>query len=113
MKNYVQPGNALTVPAPSGGVTSGDPVLIGSLFGIAATTADEAADVELATVGVFDLPKVAGTAASQGAVIYWDAAEAEATPDDDEGANKRIGIAVLNAADVATIVRVRLDGAAF
>ena len=35
MKTYVAPGHSITVTAPSGGVTSGQGVLIGTLFGIA------------------------------------------------------------------------------
>ncbi|MFZ1415230.1 MAG: DUF2190 family protein [Defluviicoccus sp.] len=41
MKTYVQPGHTLTITAPSGGVTSGHGVLIGTLFGIAQADAAE------------------------------------------------------------------------
>jgi len=34
-KNYIQPGQTITIAAPTGGVLSGDGVLIGTLFGIA------------------------------------------------------------------------------
>ena len=34
MKNYIQPGNIITVTAPTGGVTSGTGLLVGNLFGI-------------------------------------------------------------------------------
>lgn len=73
MKNYVQPGKTLVVAAPSGGVASGDPVLAGALFGIAACAADEGADVEITTEGVFDLPKTTGQTWSVGDPLYWDA----------------------------------------
>ena len=44
-KNYIQPGHTITVAAPTGGVLSGDGVLIGTLFGIAQYDAVEGADV--------------------------------------------------------------------
>ncbi|MCA3572320.1 MAG: DUF2190 family protein [Aestuariivirga sp.] len=111
MKNFVQAGNNITALAPTGGVASGDPVLIGSLFGVAGTDAAEAAEVELATVGVYDLPKAA-LAVTAGAVAYFDASAGVVTTDDNMGSNLRVGIFVAAAADSATIGRVRLDGAA-
>jgi predicted RecA/RadA family phage recombinase len=48
MKAYIQPGRALTVIAPAGGVLSGQGVLIGTLFGIAQYDAVEGAEVEMA-----------------------------------------------------------------
>ena len=111
MRNFVQPGHVLTVTASSGGVTSGAPVLIGSLFGIAATTKAAGDEVELAVVGVFDLAKAA-VAVTAGAIAYFDASEAKVTTDDDEGGNLRVGIFVTAAADSAITGRVRLDGAA-
>ena len=38
MKNYVQPGNTITLTAPYA-VTSGDGLLVGSIFGIASGAA--------------------------------------------------------------------------
>jgi predicted RecA/RadA family phage recombinase len=111
MKNYVMPGHNITALAPTGGVASGDPVLIGSLFGIASTDAAEGAEVELATVGVYDIGKAA-VAVSPGDVAYFDAVAGNVTTDADEGANKRVGIFIAAAADSATTGRVRLDGAA-
>lgn len=111
MKNFVQPGHNITASAPLGGVTSGDPVLIGSLFGVASTTQAAGEEVELSTVGVFDLRKAA-VAVTPGAVAYFDASEGKVTTDDDTGANKRVGIFIAAAADSATTGRVRLDGAA-
>lgn len=39
MKNFIQRGDMITVTAPTGGVTSGQGVLVGNLFGVAAKTA--------------------------------------------------------------------------
>lgn len=62
MKNYVQPGRSVTVSAPVGGALSGDGVMIGSLFGVAAFNAEAGEDLEIETQGVFDLPKTAAQA---------------------------------------------------
>jgi len=41
MKNYVQPGNTITLTAPYA-VASGDGLLVGAIFGVASGTASEA-----------------------------------------------------------------------
>ena len=64
MKNYVQPGNTITLAAPYA-VTSGDGLLVGSIFGVAAGDAANAETVEVALTGVFDLKNVASQAWSQ------------------------------------------------
>lgn len=94
--------------APVGGVASGQGVLIGSLFGVAATTAAEGAEVEIATRGVFDLPKAPATVIAQGDRVAWnDTAKLVALP----GAGLfPIGVAVAAAGNGSTTVRVRLDG---
>lgn len=71
MKNYIADGCNPFVAAPSGGVSSGDFVVIGALFGVAQTSAVEGADVPLATEGVFSLPKTTGEAWTQGQQLYW------------------------------------------
>jgi predicted RecA/RadA family phage recombinase len=106
MKNFIQPGKNLTVAAPTGGVTSGDPVLIGALFGVAAFTAAETAEVELVTEGVFTLPKTTGEAWSVGDVLYWDATGKKLTTT--VGSNKRVGFATAAAATADTTGNVRI-----
>lgn len=108
MKNFIQPGEIITATAPSGGILSGAGLLAGSLFGIAATTQAEGAPVELATTGVFDLPKVSTDTFAFGARVYWDAAAGECTSDDED--NPLIGIAVVAAGSGVGILRVRLNG---
>lgn len=61
----------ITMTAPVGGVVSGLGVLIGSRFGVAAFAA-EGADAEIATVGVFDLPKAPAAVIAQGIRVTWD-----------------------------------------
>ena len=91
MRSYVQDGENLTIPAPSGGVESGDGVLVGSLFGVATGDADAEDPVVIRTAGVVTLSKVSAQAWTLGAPIYWDGDDA--TTDDDAGGNTRIGVA--------------------
>ena len=58
MKNYVQKGENITVTA-AAAAASGAGVLVGNLFGIAAGDAAIGEDLDLVTVGVFAMPKVA------------------------------------------------------
>ena len=71
MKNFVQPGNTITLTAPYA-VASGDGLLVGSIFGIAAGAAAIGEPVETALVGVFDITKVGSQAWTVGAKVYWD-----------------------------------------
>ena len=72
MKNFIQRGDMITVTAPTGGVTSGQGVLVGNLFGVAANTAAEGESVEIATIGVYELPKLASAVIAAGARVAWD-----------------------------------------
>jgi predicted RecA/RadA family phage recombinase len=73
MRNFVQPGKTITVPAPYD-VSSGDPVLVGAIFGVASHDALSGEDLELVREGVFDLKKAASQAWTSGAKVYFDAA---------------------------------------
>lgn len=110
MKNYVQPGINCTATAPTGGVSSGDAVLIGSLFGVACGDAAEGAEVELATVGVYDLAKSTGNTLSAGSPAYFDTT-AKAITGTATG-NKLVGVALAAAGTSDTIARIRLNGTA-
>ena len=57
MKNFVQPGNTITLTAPYA-VVSGEGLLVGSIFGIASGVAAIAEPDETVLVGVFDITKV-------------------------------------------------------
>ena len=78
-KNFVQPGNVVTLPAPSGGVKSGDAVHVGSLFGVCNFDAAAGADVEVSLTGVWQLPKD-GNGVTQGAAVYWNGSAVAQTP---------------------------------
>ena len=72
-KTYVQPGHTLTIAAPTGGVLSGQGVLIGTLFGIAQYDAVEGADVEILTEGVVEIGKTSALQINVGDRLFWDA----------------------------------------
>lgn len=72
MKNFVQPGEMLDLVAPSGGVTSGLAVKIGSIIAIAAITAAADAEFAGAVTGVFDVAAATSQAWTVGATVYWD-----------------------------------------
>lgn len=108
MKNYVQEGRTITVVAPYD-VTSGGGVKVGGLFGVANTTAVEDDPVEIDRIGVFDIAKVAATAVTAGAKVYWDDTNKVITPT--ASGNLLVGAALDAALAAATTVRVVLDGA--
>ncbi len=109
MENYVQPGNTITLTAPYT-VVSGDGLLVGSIFGVAAGSAVLGETVEASLVGVFDLKKVASQAWAAGDKVYWDNTNKEATKT--ATANTLIGVATEAVAGGAgdLIGRVRLNG---
>jgi len=109
MRNYVQPGENITVTA-AATATSGQGVLIGNLFGIAAGDAAIGEDLDLVTVGVFAMPKVSTDVLAVGDAVYWDDAAKLVTADDASGANELIGLAVTAAANPSGSVNVRLHG---
>jgi predicted RecA/RadA family phage recombinase len=108
MTNYIQPGNNITVPAPVGGVTSGQLVVIGSLIGVASTTQAAGVNVEIATSGVFDLPAKPTDEVAVGDLLYWDAANSYLTKTAGTGSKPLVGVAVSAKAAAVTIVRCKL-----
>lgn len=71
MKNFVQQGKNLDLPAPYNR-TSGQGALIGTIFGIASVDVLLGVTAAFVTEGVFDLPKVGSQAWAVGAKVYWD-----------------------------------------
>jgi predicted RecA/RadA family phage recombinase len=106
--NGIQKGDVLTLIAPAGGVVSGVPVVIGSLFVVPAVTAVETAPFSGDVVGVFELPKLSTAVLAAGTKVSWDAT------------NKRcvvpgtgmipIGAATEAAGNGTATAKVRLDG---
>jgi predicted RecA/RadA family phage recombinase len=103
MKNFVSEGSVVTLIAPHN-VKSGDGVVVGAIFGVAAYDALLGAAVECAVEGVFNLPKLAG-ALAQGALVYWSASPAGVAG----SGSKLIGVTTNAAASGDTTVDVRLN----
>ena len=78
MKTFLQPGNVLAVVAPYN-TTSGQGVLVGSIFGIAAYDADSGDIVEAHCEGAYAMAKAPSQAWSQGDPVYWDDENRRAT----------------------------------
>jgi predicted RecA/RadA family phage recombinase len=94
----------------AGGVTSGQGLLAGSLFGVAANTAAEGESAEIATVGVYELPKLMSAVIAAGDPVAWDDAAKQANV---PGTGRYpIGIAIEAACIGTAIGRERLDGVA-
>lgn len=107
MRNYVQNGVNLTLPAPSA-FTSGAVVIVGNLVGIAAETVAAGDPLDIVTRGVFTLPKVAAVAIAIGDKVYWDTGAQLVTKT--VGTNAVLGTAVSNAANPSATVDVKISG---
>ena len=107
MRNYIQPGNTLTLTAPAA-IASGDVVAVGSIIGVANGDAENGAAVDVDTVGVFRLPKVSALAIAAGDVVYWDSS-AKLVNKTASG-NTKLGVATEAAANPSADVAVRLNG---
>lgn len=106
---FIQEGDNMTVVAPAA-VNSGDVVIVSKLVGIAQYSAASAANVEVRTRGVFQLRKLSGasTSAVQGAYVYWDATNANATIS--ATSNTLLGVLAEAVANADTTCKVRLNG---
>jgi len=105
MKNYVQEGKTITVTAQAA-VTSGQYVVVGAIRGVAAFDAASGDPVELATEGVFTLPKVAADNIGAGDLLYWTGTACTKVPG--TGSKPLVGVAIKPAAVNATTVQVKL-----
>lgn len=110
MKNYVQPGNVLTLTMPYDR-TSGQAVLVGDTFGVATATAASGAACEVITDGVFDLTKVGSQAWSVGDIVSWDPTNKYLTKTN-MGDNRRVGVALaaVGSGSGETTGRVKIGG---
>ena len=104
MRNYVQPGDSLALAVPyAGGVTSGQGVLVGALFGVAAVDGVQNAVIEAQTQGVFDLAKEPALAITAGARLFWDNTNRRLTTT--ATGNFQVGLATVAALAADTTVR--------
>ena len=107
--NYIQPGRSITVAAPSGGVLSGQGVLIGTLFGIAQYDAVEGAEVEILTEGVVEIGKTSALAISVGDRLFWD--DTNKLVNKTTTAQQQVGVAVAAAANPSATVKMLIRAA--
>lgn len=107
MKNFVQRGDVLTLPAPAA-VNAGDVVVVDDFIGFAATSAALGEEVEVELKGVWSVKKKSGEAVTVGMPVWWDAAANRATVT--EATNRRLGTATRAATADALRVDVRLAG---
>ena len=108
MKNFVQKGESLTLKAPHA-VMSGDPALIGSLFGVALNDAASGAPVVFSICGVYELPAVtAEVVDAEGQKAYYDTAARKVT--EVSAGNTLIGAFVQTKAAGESVAIVRLNG---
>lgn len=110
MKNCLQNDHIIRFTTPARGIASGDALIVGSIFGIATYSSAEGDPLELATTGVYKLPKATAAVLTVGERVAWDnTAKQINTP----GAGRfPIGIATEAAGNGITSIAVRLDGVA-
>ena len=107
MRNYVQPGDSLALAVPyGGGVTSGQGVLVGALFGVAAVDGAQNAVIECQTKGVFDISKEPALAITAGARVFWDNTNRRITTT--ATGNFQVGLSTVAALAADATVRVML-----
>ena len=108
MRNFIQPGNSLAIAVPyASGVTAGQGVLVGALFGVAATDGAQNATIEAQTQGVFDITKQPSLAITAGARVFWDDTNRRITTT--ATGNFQVGIATTAALAADTTVRLWLN----
>jgi predicted RecA/RadA family phage recombinase len=106
MKNFVQPGDVVTITAAAAAL-SGAPVLQNGLFGVATLDAAAGDPLPLAIEGVFDLPKDDAAITSGAKVFYTSEGVVSATAGDPA---QNIGVAIAASAAGDTTARVKLNG---
>ncbi len=72
MKNFIQNGDIDHRHRADRRRASGEGLMVGNIFGIAAYTSAEGEPVEISTIGVFQLPKLASAVIAAGARVAWD-----------------------------------------
>ncbi len=109
--NYVQDGTVMPFTA-SGAVSSGDPVVIGGLLGVALADVADTEVGQASIEGVFSLPKVSAAVIAAGERVQWDVSatgieDAAATPATGDLVN--VGIAMEAAGNGVTTIAVKLN----
>lgn len=107
MNNYLRPGHTVTY-AHTAAVTSGQPLVIGTLLAVAAGTyaANEAGEYRID--GVFTLPKTTGAAMTVGQKVNLNTADGKLIGSEPEAALMGCAIVMEAAGSGATTVVARL-----
>lgn len=115
MKNYVYEGRTIEYTNEGGDLSTGDPVVVGNLFAVAAVDIPSGESGVLFTEGVYELPAVSGAEIAQGETLVWDVS---AGAFDDNAATPAVGdltgpfaIAWESKTAGVTKLRVKLTGA--
>lgn len=110
MKNFKSQGSTLTFTA-AAAYSSGDPVLVGTIFGVAAGDIANGDDGVINLTGTYELPKNGLQAWSVGDPIYWDSTAEKVTTVAED--NTLIGAAAeaVGSGATETLGVVRLNGA--
>ena len=95
--NFQQPGETLELTMPSN-VTSGQGVLVGSIFGVALSSALAGARVNVRVVGVWTIPALATDTGAEGTKMYWD------------NTNKRLTVTSAGNTLVGALTKVKANG---
>jgi predicted RecA/RadA family phage recombinase len=112
MTNYDSPGDIMELTAPSGGVSSGDVVKVGSIVGVVIADAAEGEAMQAAVKGIFDnLACLSSDDISQGDPLYWDDGNSRFTLTSASGL-VLCGVAAADSGSGTATVKVKLPGVA-
>jgi predicted RecA/RadA family phage recombinase len=108
MQNFVQPGEKITYTNGTGSaITSGSPVVIGSLVGVAMGDIADGATGEVLLEGVVELTKTTPLAIAQGDEVFWSTSTNKVTK---TATDKPLGTAHAAAGSSDTSAQVKLYG---
>lgn len=115
-KKKIANGNRFNYTVSGSAVSSGDPIFMEDILGIAETDGEVGDTIAVDVTGVHTVVKDTGVgkAFAQGQKVYWDASNDECTPDADDGGSPtptafaHIGWAYTAAGANDTTVNVRL-----
>ena len=109
MKNFVQPGDVITL-TPTAAVASGTGYLFGAaLFGVAANDVAANAAGEFITEGVVEIAKTSALAIAVGDRLFWDSVNK--CVNKTTTAQQQVGIAVEAASNPSGTVKMLLESA--
>lgn len=107
MKNFIEEGKTIDHTVSDAAVSSGSPVVVGDMVGVAVTNGAIGETITLAVEGVYSLPKGAG-AIKQGQKAYANVTEGVTTIVATEAGNVFAGHVWAAAAAGDTVVNVKL-----